>query len=885
MDSTRRLRPIKRRPDLRSVFSQDSRVPQQQSDYNGSANNTRPSIDSVTVDKENPFSHRTSNRPNEARENVRGPTTTYLLPVAIGPDEDKRRERIERRRRRQTRKNKPLPPTPGSVLPSYLPAKVYQHLSHLAEQQFAEKGDTARYEELQRSSSQISPTTAVDGVVKSYMYRRSLQELLSGLGRFNDLSNVHNAISNDYPQIVELLEVIIRSPEEKVAMLRLGDDESERFMDAVQEILDDQRQSERFNADARMLLVSIVKTVSRLPGSMFISGVGVVRDKNTIGGTFGDIYQTTYKGKPVALKRLRIFRICERAKIYRKFCKEALVWQKLSFKYVLPFLGIDAENFPRQPCMVSPWMSNGTAPHFLKQNPCANIDKLLFEIAQGIEYLHSQSVVHGDIKGGNILIDEQWHPRLADFGLTVFADATRQFTTDQGGTLRWMAPELLRPSGNFKRTFSSDIYAYGCVCVELYSGRVPFPDITHEVRIIEMVLSGDLPPRPASMTDPLWQLVCVCCENGADMRPGASEIVEMLRTFLRESATESGLMKAYIFSKLKSSSSSLTREKFTFNLAGSSDGGSSPGMKPLSLRSGSLLSQTIEEDAPHQDLSPTAELFKEEDEYRLRLLQIRVHADPQRSYHNLVRVERGFSVEIYRASAQSVKNEVTIKRIAVEKQNRVKVIQLIDEFISMRWLHHPNIINYMDVFRYEDELWVVTEGISDMMTLQKVVTTNAGMSMAKREAFIATILPHISQALDYLHRHGISHRGINMENILFSKMGHVRLKLCAMIPDPHNSQSSRSFPPEVCAGQPYDFKSDIWNLGALIIEVLDTERKIEMQQSEALVLAFRFHLRPSAAIVESVGRMLHKDPGKRPSAAELLKSCPGLTQRARTCMY
>ncbi|KAK0499826.1 kinase-like domain-containing protein [Armillaria luteobubalina] len=853
MDSTHQLRQIKRWPDLRSVFSQDSRA-QQQSDYDGSANNTRPSIESVIVEnKEIYVSYRTPNGPGVAKDRVHEPT----------------KEREEREETTQAYKEEQTPPSYAGVSITLLstskgksvyfgPMKIfdgyptYRCISIYLNSPSSSLLNMGTQQELQRSFSQICPITAADGVVESYLYRCRLQELLSGLRSLNDLPRVHNAISNDYPQVVELLKAIIRSPEEKETMLRLGDDDSERFMDAVQEILDEQTQSEQFNADVRMLLVPIVMTISRLPKSMFISGVGVVQDKNMLGGTFGDIYRSTYKGEPVALKRLRIFRTSERTKIYRvraslPYTSKNFNWASRNFARKLRFGNNSPSNmyFPswvstrktfRDNLMVSPWMSNGTAPQFLKQNPSANIDKLvgfyllsvlflevtlsacqLFEIAQGIEYLHSQSVVHGDIKGGNILIDEQWHPKLADFGLTVFADATRQFTTDQGGTLRWMAPELLRPLGNFKRTFSSDIYAYGCVCVELHSGRVPFPDIKHEVRIIEMVLSGDLPPRPAAMTEDLWRLVYVCCENGADMRPGASEIVEMLRTFLRESATEPGLMKGYIFSKLKSSSSSLIREKFTFNLAGSSDNSSSPGVKPLPFRSGSMLRQTIDEDTPHEDLSSTAELFKEEDEYRLRLLQIRVHADPQRSYHNLVRVERGFSVEIYRALAQSVKNEVTIKCIAVEKQNRVRVIQLIDEFISMRRLHHPNIINYMDAFRYEDKLWVVTEGISDMMTLQKVVATNAGLSMAKREAFTATILPHISQALDYLHRHGISHRGIDMENILFSKMGHVRLKLCAMIPDPHISQSSRSSPPEVRAGQPYDFKSDIWNLGALII--------------------------------------------------------------------
>lgn len=107
----------------------------------------------------------------------------------------------------------------------------------------------------------------------------------------------------------------------------------------------------------------------------------------------------------------------------------------------------------------------------------------------GIHYLHSQNIVHGDIKGvwkfstylltlsnlysqsqGNILIDESGQPRLADFGLTIFADGTRHNTTDQGGTLRWMAPELLYPIPGiecYKRTTASDVYAYGCLCIEV----------------------------------------------------------------------------------------------------------------------------------------------------------------------------------------------------------------------------------------------------------------------------------------------------------------------------------------------------------------------------------------------------------------------------------
>jgi serine/threonine protein kinase len=112
----------------------------------------------------------------------------------------------------------------------------------------------------------------------------------------------------------------------------------------------------------------------------------------------------------------------------------------------------------------------------------------LYGIAQGIAYLHSKKIVHGDIKGvssskyelvimqlirfqANILIDDLGLPLLADFGLTVFADVTRQATTDHGGTVRYMAPELLFPQhfgmSSYKRTTQTDIYSFACVCIEV----------------------------------------------------------------------------------------------------------------------------------------------------------------------------------------------------------------------------------------------------------------------------------------------------------------------------------------------------------------------------------------------------------------------------------
>ncbi|KAJ7170995.1 kinase-like domain-containing protein [Mycena filopes] len=284
--------------------------------------------------------------------------------------------------------------------------------------------------------------------------------------------------------------------------------------------------------DARRLIVQLSEVSDLLPSVLGIHGVDNVKP-TALGGAFGDIYTADYQGQHVALKRLRFFQAegDESHKIRQKFRREALIWKNLEHDYVLPFLGVDSETFPEFLCMVSPWMERGSLTSRSGIPGEGAIPTLMYEIAAGVQYLHSQNIVHGDLRGANILLDDQGHARLADFGLAVFADDPLA-PTKRGGSLRWMAPELIHPQSCrldiFQRTFASDMYAFGCVCLELYSGRPPFYDVASDGELLLKVIKGDRPEFPT--TAPMWcaQMAAKCWAHHPLDRPGIGTIIEFI---------------------------------------------------------------------------------------------------------------------------------------------------------------------------------------------------------------------------------------------------------------------------------------------------------------------------------------------------------------------
>ncbi|KDQ56286.1 hypothetical protein JAAARDRAFT_307380 [Jaapia argillacea MUCL 33604] len=123
---------------------------------------------------------------------------------------------------------------------------------------------------------------------------------------------------------------------------------------------------------------------------------------------------------------------------------------------------------------VSPWMSNGNITEYVQRNHLSTIQtcKLLDQVAHRLEFLHNEGLVHGNVKGPNILISQKCQVQISDFGLSQTAEMVQSTNT---GSLRWMAPELLQPTSSSsstsendrKPTTAMDVYSFGLTCLEV----------------------------------------------------------------------------------------------------------------------------------------------------------------------------------------------------------------------------------------------------------------------------------------------------------------------------------------------------------------------------------------------------------------------------------
>ena len=237
------------------------------------------------------------------------------------------------------------------------------------------------------------------------------------------------------------------------------------------------------------------------------------------GGGVGVIFKGTFKNEPVALKTLFDARIGEDLK--KEYMDELLVMSKVRHSNIVTFLGA---------CMVPPNLC------FVMEMAEASLFNLLHEdrlkftihetmqmavdVGSAMEYLHSlkPAIIHRDLKSHNILRTMDGKLKVCDFGLVNVKNA-------QAGTPAYMAPELLE-NKHFNK--SVDVYAFGVLLNELFTGEIPFYGIDIQT-IRERCVSGERPHMPSYGIPPKAQkLIEKCWSQASENRPAYSGVVDEL---------------------------------------------------------------------------------------------------------------------------------------------------------------------------------------------------------------------------------------------------------------------------------------------------------------------------------------------------------------------
>ncbi|CUA66979.1 hypothetical protein RSOLAG22IIIB_02890 [Rhizoctonia solani] len=166
-------------------------------------------------------------------------------------------------------------------------------------------------------------------------------------------------------------------------------------------------------------------------------------------------------------------------------------------------------------------------------------DRLQFciDLANAVEYLHSKGIVHGDIKGENIILSGNGDIQLADFGsATLISYITLGFTRTSSQlpfTFRFAAPEILLETSE-AHTIKSDVYSLGMTLLQIITGKPPYGEMT-EVKVLVNIIKKIPPSRPSfggilqnqCASDDLWSLLSRCWDHDPNVRPSAKEIKQV----------------------------------------------------------------------------------------------------------------------------------------------------------------------------------------------------------------------------------------------------------------------------------------------------------------------------------------------------------------------
>ncbi|KAI8325901.1 Pkinase-domain-containing protein [Martensiomyces pterosporus] len=239
----------------------------------------------------------------------------------------------------------------------------------------------------------------------------------------------------------------------------------------------------------------------------------------------------------------------------------------------------------------------------------------------------------------------------------------------------------------------------------------------------------------------------------------------------------------------------------------------------LAALTGKMEQTTLKPKKEEQRLSTLSE-----SQIMVRLRAIVSRDDPKVLYSKVRKIGQGASGNVYMAKSIITGKMVAIKQMDLSKQPRKEL--LVNEIMVMKESTHPNIVNYIESFLLNSsDLWVVMEYMEGG-ALTDVIDNNQ-----MNESQIATVCREVCKGLSHLHKQNIIHRDIKSDNVLLGVDGSVKITdfgFCAKLSEQRSKRATMVgtpywMAPEVVKQKPYGPKVDVWSLGIMVIEMIESE--------------------------------------------------------------
>jgi serine/threonine protein kinase len=269
-------------------------------------------------------------------------------------------------------------------------------------------------------------------------------------------------------------------------------------------------------------------------------------------GSFGIVYvgMNNLTGKLMAVKSLHI-PISSPNEIMEDLQREIDLMQSFKHQNIVRYIGAEMNSSKHTLYIFQEWVTGGSITSLLNKFgpfPTAVVRSYFHQILCGLEYLHSNRILHRDIKGGNVLVNDEGVVKLADFGASKKIHVTKNGTVidmedmmeqmTMRGTPYFMAPEV------FETTYGpkADVWSAGCVCHQMCTGLPPWKGMglksptslfmhlrktSGPPPLMENIENGELriSKKPAS-EGALHNLLTRCFERDATKRPTVQLLLE-----------------------------------------------------------------------------------------------------------------------------------------------------------------------------------------------------------------------------------------------------------------------------------------------------------------------------------------------------------------------